>query len=106
MSTEDIQLVYRALVINKLLYASPAWWGFLTKNEESRIRSYIKRSIRYGYCNSNADAGDINSKAESKLFRKIISDRNRVLNQFITPGPLSHGRLTYNRAHQYERVTL
>ena len=104
MSSEDIHQVYRALVINKLLYASPAWWGYLTKNDENRIRSYVKRSIRYGYCNSNADAGDINSKAESKLFRKICSDRNHVLNQYIIP--LSHGRQLRNRPHQYARVTL
>jgi len=41
--------VTRATVVAQLLYASPAWWGFLKADEKSRLQSVVRRARRYGY---------------------------------------------------------
>ena len=28
MSDEDLRIIYKAVVLAKIMYASPAWWGF------------------------------------------------------------------------------
>ena len=35
--------------ISQLLYASPAWWGYLKADERNRLQSVIKEAIWYGY---------------------------------------------------------
>jgi len=41
--------VTRATLVSQLLYASPAWWGYLKVDEKNRLQSIIKKAIRYGY---------------------------------------------------------
>jgi len=41
--------ITRATVVAQLLYASPAWWGFLKADEKSRLQSVVKKAQRYGY---------------------------------------------------------
>ena len=40
--------VTQATVVAQLLYASPAWWGFLKVDEKSRLQSVINKAQRYG----------------------------------------------------------
>jgi len=41
--------ITRATVVAQLLYASPAWWGFLKADEKSHLQSVVKKAQRYGY---------------------------------------------------------
>ena len=41
--------VTRATLVSQLLYASPAWWGYLKADERNRLQSIIVKAIRYGY---------------------------------------------------------
>jgi len=34
--------VTRATLVSQLLYASPAWWGYLKVDEKNRLQSIIK----------------------------------------------------------------
>ena len=43
MSSDALQVVYKAVVLAKLLHASPAWWGFGTVADKQR-RSGLKHS--------------------------------------------------------------
>jgi len=36
-------------LVAHLLYASPAWWGYLKTDERARLQSVIKKAKRYGY---------------------------------------------------------
>jgi len=33
MNSDALKTVYKSVVLAKLLYASPAWWGFATSSE-------------------------------------------------------------------------
>ena len=38
--------VTRATLVSQLLYASPAWWGYLKADERNRLQAVIKKAIR------------------------------------------------------------
>jgi len=39
----------QATLVAQLLYASPAWWGYLKADERVRLQSVIKKAKWYGY---------------------------------------------------------
>jgi len=39
--------VTRATLIARILYAAPAWWGFMSKAEKDRLQSVIRISQRW-----------------------------------------------------------
>ena len=39
-----------AVVVTKILYASPAWSGFITATDWQRVDAYFRRSKRCGFC--------------------------------------------------------
>src|SRR6218665_3090316 len=41
--------VARATTLVRLLYASPAWWGFASASDKSRVERFLQRTIRMGY---------------------------------------------------------
>ena len=38
--------VTQATLIARILYAAPAWWGFLNAAEKGRIESVINKALR------------------------------------------------------------
>ena len=34
------------VVLTKLLYASPAWWGFATSADKQRLEAFLRRGVR------------------------------------------------------------
>jgi len=40
LPADALQVVFQAIVINKLSYASPAWWGFASTEDQNRL-SYV-----------------------------------------------------------------
>jgi len=41
-------LQFSLVVISKLTYAAPAWWGFSTSADRQRIESFLRRAARTG----------------------------------------------------------
>ena len=61
--------VTRATLVSQLLYASPAWWGYLKVDEKNRLQSIIKKAIRYGYLpRSFCTLGELSEDSDDKLF--------------------------------------
>jgi len=48
LSPELLHCVFHAIVVNKILYAIPAWCGFLNKSDILQINSF-KCTFKYGY---------------------------------------------------------
>jgi len=42
MNDEALRQVYKAVVIAKLLYASPAWWGYAIAADKQRVEAFIR----------------------------------------------------------------
>src|SRR6218665_2239152 len=48
MPTEPLHEVKRDTVVAKLFYASPAWWGYLSKSDLHRLEGLIHRATLRG----------------------------------------------------------
>jgi len=46
MNSDALKTVYKSVVLAKLLYASPAWWGFATSSDKGRIEAHVRRAVR------------------------------------------------------------
>ena len=68
--------VTRATLVSQLLYASPAWWGYLKADEGNQLQSIIKKAAWYSYL-----SGSFSSL--SKLREE--SDEKRFSSPDITP---------------------
>ena len=81
MNNEALEQIYKAAVIAKLLYASPAWWGFATAADKQRVEAFVRRGVRQGLYRASdpprptqlAEASDDN------LFSNVLTNSNHVL---------------------------
>jgi len=65
--------VTQATLIARILYAAPAWWGFLNAAEKDRIESVINEAQRYGYLPSSFEnVHSLVDNMESKLFNIVF----------------------------------
>ena len=83
---EMLQAVCFATLINRLLYAAPAWRGFATSGDFLRIDAVVRRAKRWGVCDKNLP--DINSlldKREQIMFGAILDNPNHVLFNLLPP---------------------
>jgi len=46
MNSDALKTVYKSVVLAKLIYASPAWWGFATSSDKGRIETHVRRAVR------------------------------------------------------------
>ena len=46
LPTESLQMIFKAVVVAKLTYASPAWWGFTTADDRNRMDGLLRRGLR------------------------------------------------------------
>jgi len=72
-------LIFKATVLAKITYASPAWRGLMNANDHVRLEAFLKKAKKAQYCNdephSIAELFDI---ADHRLFASITSDKNHV----------------------------
>jgi len=78
--------VTQATLIAKIMYAAPAWWGFLGAAEKDRIESVVKKAKRYGYLPSNFEhVHSLVECMESNLFHNVLYNPHHVLHQLLPP---------------------
>jgi len=44
-----LQIIFRAVIVAKLMYGSSAWWGFTSAMDRQKVKAFIRRSIRAGF---------------------------------------------------------
>jgi len=54
-----LQQVFQSVVISKLTYAAPAWWGFSTSADRQRIETFLRRAARSGLWESATTAEEL-----------------------------------------------
>jgi len=64
--------VFRATIVANLLYCSPAWSGFCSAADISRLDAFLKRCKRFCYCPNNfPTVSELFSDADHQLFSRI-----------------------------------
>ena len=86
LNKDALEGVFKAVVIAKLTYASPAWWGFTTAHDRQKMESVIRRGVRFGYCSAKeAPLAELAAVADETLFEHILRNKQHVLHQLL-PG--------------------
>jgi len=95
-----IRQIYSAIVLSKLLYCSPAWWGFCTKVDINRLESTLRKAHKAQfYClREETTFQALATISDSKLFRKALLNNDHVLH-CILPPPTAHEHNLRPRAH-------
>ena len=75
-----------ATTISRLTYASPAWYGFLNKNQVNKAQGAINRLKRGGFLPPDQeDFCIICENADQRLFNNVLCNHNHVLHQLLPP---------------------
>jgi hypothetical protein len=45
----ELEFVYQAVIVAKLSYASPAWWGFSSAADRCRIQAFLRLVERFNF---------------------------------------------------------
>ena len=82
MNPGDLHEVFRSVVIGKISYASPAWWGYANAQDKERIESFLRKSKHYGFQPENsASFSALWDAADDRLMRAIAMADYHVLRQ-------------------------
>jgi len=91
--------VTRATLVSQLLYASPAWWGYLKADEMNRLQAVIKKAIRYEYLpRSFSTLDELSEDSDEKLFFLSRYNPDHVLHRLL-PRPKNTGYNLRQRTH-------
>ena len=80
MNTEAIHSVFKSTVLARLLYASPAWWGFTNASQRNILEAFIRKSIRLGFCpDSVVSFQSMCEGSDEQFFKSIKNNLSHVL---------------------------
>lgn len=94
--------VCQSLVISRLTYAAPAWWGLTRADDKQKLQAVINRAIKWGLLSrSHATLDEICHQRDLKLFSAVLSNPSHVLHSllpeekpnFYNLRPRSHNRV-------------
>jgi len=86
LDLSSLSLICRSTLINRLLYASPAWRGFCSVADMARLDSIERKVRKWGlYSPSSESFLSILDKADSGLFSKLTTTSNHVLQPYLPP---------------------
>ena len=101
MSSADLQTIFRSVIVAKLMYAAPAWSGFLNAAERNRYDAFLKRSKRTGFCPANLETfSSLCERADDEFFSAIKNNTRHVLHHLLQDKPSSRYSLR-ERVHNF-----
>ena len=87
--------------MSRMVYASPAWRGFCTVADLARLDGIERKARRWGlYTDPNTTIAGILDKADTVLFRQIMSAADHVLHHQLPPTRVT-GYSLRPRGHEY-----
>src|SRR6218665_3050990 len=84
LGKEAIHTVTEVIIMSRILYAAPAWWGLTQTSDILKIDKLQRKLQRIEY--APYDQPTVESKvhkAEEKLFKKVIVAEDHVLRQYL-----------------------
>ena len=86
MTDDSLRHDYKAVVVSKLLYASPAWWGFTSAADKQRLEASVRRAIRLGlYIMDDPTLSQLAADTNDNLFANIQDNPHHVRHKLL-PG--------------------
>jgi len=99
MNSDALKTVYKSVVLAKLLYASPAWWGFATSSDKGQIEAHVQRAVRLNlYHDTDPTVSQLAEDVDDTLFENILADPQHVLHHLL-PSRTQHSYKLRPRRH-------
>ena len=75
--------VFQAKILSKLTYAAPAWWGFASVRDITRINCFLKKAKKMKfYPLDGLTIEELWRQSDDKLFKSITTNDKHVLYKF------------------------
>ena len=79
-SSDSLQLITRATIIARTMYASPAWWGLADEKDKSRLERLMNRLKRSGFIQPNDPSTKVlANEADTSLFKAVLNNESHPL---------------------------
>ena len=97
----ELNIVYSAIIVNRLTYALPAWAGFLTADLTNRINTMLKKCFKFGYvggihCHTLCK---LIKQADDKFFKSLQKPSH--CDHYLLPPRKATDRSLRSRGHSY-----
>ena len=97
--------VFKSMILSRLLYASPAWWGFTNASDRDRLEGVLRRRIRSGFCSVNSPTfASLCEKSDKELFSQIRSNHSHVLYGLLQSKPACDHSLRELQFHKQSSI--
>jgi len=83
LTSDNLHIVYRALILPKITYASQAWWGYTNEQEKDRLEKFLNRAKKWGYCSELNTIADIVHKQSITLLESIKRNQQHKLRYLL-----------------------
>lgn len=77
--------LFNALIVSRLIYASPSWSGFLKESDWLALQAILNKGCKWALCARAKDIRLILELADSRLFKNILSDHKHCLHYLLPP---------------------
>ena len=95
----ELNIVYNAIIVNRITYALPAWAGFMTADLTNRINKLLKKCFKFGYSKQCHNISKLIEHADDKLFRSLRSPAHCA--HYLLPPVKPAVRTLRPRGHNY-----
>jgi len=88
MTAGSVHIIFKTVVVSKLVYAASSRWGFATADDQKRLQGVIRRGIRSGLCEQHhKTVEELVEEADDKLFTSVMYNKQHVLRPTL-PGTM------------------
>ena len=95
----QLSVIANAVIISRLLYALPAWGGFLSVELVNSINAFLRRMQRFGYLQRHITVAELMNKSDYDLFCELCAPTH-ALNHLLPP---TRNRASLRtRGHSYQ----
>lgn len=102
LSLHNLNIVFQALVISRIVYCLPVWGGYVTAEQRGQINALFSRAYARGFCFKLYRIDDLLDAADDRLFKAIQSNVHCL--HPILPSPKSRSITMRPRGHGFELI--
>jgi len=85
LPAKQLNVVFCAIVMSRILFALPAWGGFLSYDLVAKFDAFFKKALRWGYSSELRRLSLLLHEADAQLFRKMINNKEHCIYQLLPP---------------------
>src|SRR6218665_82132 len=80
LPNQALKIVARATTINRILYAGPAWWGYVNAADNGRIQRFLEQMYKSGFLTEQGtDVERQMTAVGNNLLRAVVRNERHVL---------------------------